>query len=48
LRLQTVGPKPMKYCVTFPPNRFAGIMCPSSWRPIEARMARKNTTIPRV
>ncbi len=24
--LQTVGPKPMKYCVTFPPNFFAGIM----------------------
>ncbi len=24
--LHTVGPKPMKYWVTFPPNRFAGIM----------------------
>jgi hypothetical protein len=46
--LQTVGPNPMKYCVTFPPNALAGIMWPSSCRPIEMRIAPKKTTIPKM
>ncbi len=45
--LQTVGPKPMKYCVTFPPNALAGIMWPSSCNPIEARIASTKATTPR-
>ena len=46
--LQTVGPKPMKYWVTFPPNFLAGIMWPSSCRPMEARIAAKKRTTPSV
>jgi hypothetical protein len=46
--LQTVGPNPMKYWVTFPPNAFAGIMWPSSWRPMEARIATTKISTPSV
>ncbi len=46
--LHTVGPKPMKYWVTLPPNLFAGIMCPSSWRPIDTRIATTKATTPSV
>ena len=48
VRDHTVGPKPMKYWVTFPPNLLAGIMCPSSCRPIETRIANTNSTTPTV
>ena len=46
--LQTVGPKPMKYWVTLPPNAFAGTMWPSSCSPIEARIASTNSRAPAV
>ena len=39
LATRRVRPKPTKYWVTFPPNFLAGIMWPSSCRPIEARIA---------
>jgi hypothetical protein len=36
----------MKYWVTFPPKALAGIMCPSSWSPMEIRIAPKKITTP--
>ncbi len=44
--LHTVGPNPMKYWLTFPPNFLAGIMWPSSCRAMEARMANTKITTP--
>ena len=36
----------MKYWVTFPPKALAGIMWPSSWSPIDIKIALKKITTP--
>ena len=46
--LHTVGPKPMNHCGTLHPNFLAGMRCPNSCSPIEARIATTNATTPRV